>query len=464
MQRGDDYMMRQVPSSYRDNPAPATTPEMQSYYDDPPVQSQPGIHAPSPFHSASNPNFRNSQPSAYAEAPFMPPANPYENLEAPRNSDWLEKTQKSNKRSKFIVIGSVLTLAVLIAVGVAVGVTLTKKSNNDSSSGSGSSASVPPGTNPNNPTNFQKNPALKQVFWGIAYTPIGSQLPNCGATIDSVIEDVQLMSQLTTNVRLYGADCNQSSLILDAIQQTKVNMSVWLGNYPVSTDNGTAYERQKGEIQTALQQFGANNVAGVTVGNEFILDYITNAGETDPNGSAGNQAAAMLIPWIKDTRTMISSLNLGKTIQVGNADAGSYFNTLVLEAVDYGMSNVHPWFANQSIADAAGWTYEFFQQTNVQFAATLPNKPYMYIAETGWPTNTSTLNYNPNDGPSDASIANLQYFVDSFACQATANATEYFFFEYCDQPWQGAEYGGVEGYWGLFDANKNFKNFTLPTC
>lgn len=34
MQRGDDYMMRQVPT-YRDNPALSPTPEMQSYYDDP---------------------------------------------------------------------------------------------------------------------------------------------------------------------------------------------------------------------------------------------------------------------------------------------------------------------------------------------------------------------------------------------------------------------------------------------
>lgn len=83
---------------------------------------------------------------------------------------------------------------------------------------------------------------------------------------------------------------------------------------------------------------------------------------------------------------MLSSLNLGKTIPVGNADAGSYFNTMVLEAVNYGMSNVHPWFANQSIENAAGWTAEFFNTTNVQFAATLPNTPYMYIAETGWPT------------------------------------------------------------------------------
>jgi len=49
-------------------------------------------------------------------------------------------------------------------------------------------------------------------------------------------------------------------------------MNVWLGNYPVSTDNGTAYQRQKGLIQDALQQYGAANVAGITVGNEFILE------------------------------------------------------------------------------------------------------------------------------------------------------------------------------------------------
>ncbi|KAI9567364.1 glycoside hydrolase family 17 protein [Boletus coccyginus] len=393
----------------------------------------------------------------------MQPANPYENLEPPRNSDWLEKTQRSNKRSKFIVIGSVLTLAVLIAVGVALGVTLTKK-NGGGSGGTSSSTSAPPGTNPNDPSNFQKNPALKQAFWGVAYTPIGAQLPNCGVTQDVVVEDIQLMSQITTNIRLYGADCNQSALVLAAIQETKVNMSVWLGNYPVSTDNGTAYERQKGLIQAALQQYGAANVAGVTVGNEFILDYITEAGQTDPNGSAGNQAAAMLIAWIQDTRNMLSSLNLGKTIPVGNSDAGSYFNTQVLEAVDYGLSNVHPWFANQSIADAAAWTNTFFQETNVQAAAALPNKPHMYIAETGWPTDTSTFNYNPNDGPSTASVANLQYFIDTFACQATKNGTQYFFFEYNDQPWQAAQYGGVEGYWGLFDSKGNFKNLTLPDC
>ena len=50
------------------------------------------------------------------------------------------------------------------------------------------------------------------------------------------------------------------------------------------------------------------------------------------------------------------------------------------------MSNVHPWFANQSIANAAGWTAEFFQTTNVAPAQALSNTPQMFIAETGWPT------------------------------------------------------------------------------
>jgi exo-beta-1,3-glucanase (GH17 family) len=63
-------------------------------------------------------------------------------------------------------------------------------------------------------------------------------------------------------------------LQLAAIEATQVNMNVYLGNYPASDDNGVAYERQKGEIQTALQQFGAAHVLGVTVGNEFILESV----------------------------------------------------------------------------------------------------------------------------------------------------------------------------------------------
>ncbi|KAH7926375.1 glycoside hydrolase family 17 protein [Leucogyrophana mollusca] len=462
------YSMQQI-TPYRDNPGASSNPNLQDLYSGAP-HSPSGIHAHSPFDSVNDVSdpARSSlaqTPLAASSSPYMSaPLRNYENLdEAVPNSQWLEeKARKSNRRSKWVVIGSLITILVLVAVGVALGVTLGKKKS--SSGSNNSSSSTPPGTNTADPSNFQKNPALKQSFYGIAYTPAGSQLPDCGNTLDQVIEDIQLLSQLTTNIRLYGADCNQSSLVLAAIQLTKVNMNVYLGNYPAINDNGVAYQRQKGEIQTAIQNYGVNNVAGITVGNEFILDYVTDQGQSDPNGSAGDAAAQQLIPYIQDTRTMIQSMNLGKTIPVGNADAGSYFNTQVLEAVDYGMSNVHPWFANQTIDNAAGWTAEFFATTNVAAAQALSNQPKMYIAETGWPTDTSQFNYSPNDGPSLASVPNLQIFLDTFVCQANQNGTGYFFFEYFDETWKATTYGGVEGYWGLFDSNRNLKNLTIPDC
>lgn len=54
---------------------------------------------------------------------------------------------------------------------------------------------------------------------------------------------------------------------LAVIRATKVNMSVYLGNYPDAADT-----RQKGEVQTALLQYGGANMLCVTVSNEFILD------------------------------------------------------------------------------------------------------------------------------------------------------------------------------------------------
>jgi hypothetical protein len=50
-------------------------------------------------------------------------------------------------------------------------------------------------------------------------------------------------------------------------------MTVYLGNYAIATDNGTAYDRQRDEIQSAIQTYGPDNVGGVTVGNEFMLKY-----------------------------------------------------------------------------------------------------------------------------------------------------------------------------------------------
>jgi len=367
---------------------------------------------------------------------------------------FIEEKPKSRGNRKKWIFGGLAVVGILVVAGIIAGVVVSQTHTSSPSSSSNTAIS-------GDPSRFEKDSRLKQSFYGIAYTPENSIYPNCNINLADVVTDIQLLSQLTSRIRLYGSDCNTTAMVLEAVQLTKVNMTVFIANYPDATDNGVAYNRQKTAIQSAIQSYGTDHIGGLTVGNEFILDYLDANGATDPNSATGNAGAAILTPLIDDTRTMLKDLNIA--LKVGNADAGSFFNSKVLADVDYGMANVHPWFANVSVDDAAAWTWNFFQTVDVELAQGLSNKPDMSIAETGWPTKSSDVG-NESNGPSTASEANLQTFLNTFVCQANANGTEYYFFEFFDEPWKDQQFGGVEGWWGLFNSNRTLKNIEIPDC
>jgi exo-beta-1,3-glucanase (GH17 family) len=383
-------------------------------------------------------------------------------------SEWLEKQQSGSRRSKLLLVGALVTLLVLIGVGVGVGVSVSSKNrtatggnNSNSNNNSNTNSSDPVSqSDPNDPSTFKKDSRLKQSFYGMAYSPNGAIPPACGAVLSEVITDIQLLSQLTKRIRLYGAECEVSHLVLEAIKQTKVDMAVTLAIY-IDPGDWSSYDRQKVAIREALTTYDTKNIAGLTVGNEFMLNYLNTNGGTAPNDAVGNQGADLLIVNITDTRNMLRELGL--SIPVGNSDAGSYFNTKVLEAVDYGMANVHPWFANTTVQAGPQWTWDFFNETNVTPANALSNRPRMSIAEVGWPTASKDAG-NKNNGASDASEPNLQYFLDNFVCQSNQMGIDYYFFELFDEKWKDDLYGGVEGHWGLFYQNKTLKALTIPDC
>jgi hypothetical protein len=81
-------------------------------------------------------------------------------------------------------------LIIATIIGVAVGVPLSKKRNNNNNIAAGNSTgndgnsngseTLPPANNGPDHSVFPKNPYFHQSFYGIAYSPEGSQLPNCG--------------------------------------------------------------------------------------------------------------------------------------------------------------------------------------------------------------------------------------------------------------------------------------------
>ncbi|KWU44761.1 glycoside hydrolase, partial [Rhodotorula sp. JG-1b] len=295
-------------------------------------------------------------------------------------------------------------------------------------------------------------------FYGLAYTPFNALEPWCGASLNNVTEDILLMSQMTTRLRMYGSACNQTQLVLQAIQDTKVNMTVWLGAYV--GDNSTVNAEQQQWVLDALQIYGTDHVSGVTIGNECALFLRTSGRASRPRRRKLTFSVFGYIQF----RTQLAALNLPKTLPVGTADAGSAFtnaNTLAAGS-DFIMANVHPWFGGVPIEQAAGWTWEFFEENDVAISEAVSNKPVPYVAETGWPTASMTPE-NATLGGAVAGVSELQTFLDTYPCQANANESYYFFFEPFDEPWK-VQFGGVEPYWGLFNSDRTLKDITFPTC
>lgn len=89
-------------------------------------------------------------------------------------------------------MGLIVAVVGIIIVAVVVGVVVSnnnKKNNNlstssssDSSTGASANATTQQ-TNPNDPSSFTKDSTLHQSFYGMAYTPVGSQLPDCGNSL-----------------------------------------------------------------------------------------------------------------------------------------------------------------------------------------------------------------------------------------------------------------------------------------
>ncbi|KNZ63274.1 hypothetical protein VP01_1165g4 [Puccinia sorghi] len=298
--------------------------------------------------------------------------------------------------------------------------------------------------------------SFSRSFYGMAYSPKGALLPECGAQQDQVTLEMGKLAQLTPRIRLYGADCNQTELVLEGIKQAgNVDLSVWLGIF--IDGNDTVYERQLKAVTTAIQKYGTEHIAGITVGNEFLLLSYGDGGlPTDPKGVA---ARTTLLNYIKKTNQTLQAMKLDKAIPLGTADAGSAVTKELCAGADYVMANVHPWFGHVPVEQAAGWTWQFFQDFDVNVCAQAPNKPIMYIAETGWPTASDNASMTTN-GPSEASVKNSQTFMDTFVCQANKNQTNYL----KDEEWK-KKYGGVEPYWGLYDFNMKYKDgLKVPNC
>nr|POF22283.1 putative glucan endo-1,3-beta-glucosidase btgc [Quercus suber] len=381
-------------------------------------------------------------------------------------SEWPPEEGGRNKRSRRTVC-SVIVLVIIAALigGIVGGVLASKKSSKG-----GSSAAAKNGElfdiNSSQVQALLNNTALHRVFPGMDYTPLNAQYPECLTTPpdqNNITLDVAILSQLSPAIRLYGTDCNQTEMVLTAIDRLgytdslTVWLGVWLGN------NDTTNDRQIDQMYSLLSSYPESRFAGIIVGNEVLYrkDMTNTSLSTTLSAVRANLTAQSI------------------TLPLATSDLGDDWTADLAADTDIVMANVHPFFAGVTPDVAPGWTWDFWQTHDVALtaAATPPANqtyPRNIIAETGWPSAGgndcgSETTACPDAGSGAvASVANMNTFMDGWVCQALANGTSYFWFEAFDEPWKvifNTALDQWESKWGLLDENRVVKDgLVIPDC
>lgn len=308
------------------------------------------------------------------------------------------------------------------------------------------------------------NSNLHKVFPGIDYTPQNSQYPDCLTDPPSqawITQDVAVLSQLTPVIRLYGTDCNQTEMVLEALDVLQLKDSIKLYAGVWLDTNTTTNSRQLAQLYSMLGKYGSDPFLGVIVGNEVLFRQ--------------DMTETQLIAQITSVRKNLTANGMS-SLKVATSDLGSSWTDTLAEAVDVVMSNIHPFFGGVAAPEAAAWTWQYWQTNDVPTTAGLTGKQQI-IAETGWPSGggndctdgsgTSITCASATAG-AVAGVAEMNTFMSGWICDALSNGTEYFWFEAFDEPWKAIYNTATEKWedqWGLMYVNRTLKpGLSIPDC
>lgn len=348
-----------------------------------------------------------------------------ENGEPAEKSEWLKRQTTGNKKMMWIV-GLIIGVVVVAAVvGGVVGGVLSNN-NDDSSGGSGKSAEEDEnengdlGKDSSEIKALMDNDNLHKVFPGIDYTAWGTQYPLCHTyppSQNNVTRDMAVLSQLTNNVRIYGTDCNQTEMVLHAIDRLELkDMKLWLGVW--LDTNTTTNERQIKQLFDVLDETNDKSIFnGAIVGNEALFRAGNNIATAQKN----------LINYMDEVREKFKKKDID--LPIATSDLGDNWNKELANKADIVMANVHPFFAGVPVDKAAGWTWSFWQEHNV--VLTKGTNKRNIIAEVGWPNgggkNCGTEKAcPPGVKGSVAGVDELNQFMEDWICPSLENGTDYF--------------------------------------
>jgi len=272
-------------------------------------------------------------------------------------------------------------------------------------------------------------PAWPEQISGFSYSPFRlgespqkGQYPND----DEMRQDLEQMSKLTDNIRIYTVEGTQADIPRLAEELgLRVTLGIW-----ISPD----LERNEREIATAIQLANTSrSVVRVVVGNEALFRK-----EVTPEN---------LIKYLDRVRAAVK-------VPVTTSEQWHIWkeNPEIARHVDLIAAHILPYWEFVPMKDSVEFVLDRARELKHQF----PRKPLL-LSEVGWPSNGRMR------GGADATQADQAIYLRTLVNTLNRRGYNYFVIEAYDQPWKASDEGSVGAYWGVYNAERQQKfNFEGP--
>jgi cellulose synthase/poly-beta-1,6-N-acetylglucosamine synthase-like glycosyltransferase/exo-beta-1,3-glucanase (GH17 family) len=273
-------------------------------------------------------------------------------------------------------------------------------------------------------------PDWKGEIGGIAYSPshFYTEDDKDNSLTDAMIRrDLEQLSQMTGRIRTYTVNHGHDRIPYIAKEfGLKVAIGIWLGGDEALND---------AEIAKGLKVINDNpgTVDRVFVGNEVV-------------GVRAELTVEELNAYLKKVREGITV----KGVEIGTADVWGTFirEPGLVENADFVAIHLLPYWEGIALEKSMDYVTDSVALIENKF----PGKKII-IGETGWPSHGRMKR---GAVPSEAFEA---AFLRQFFNLAAHKNYDYYIMEAYDQPWKGAagQEGAVGAYWGMMDAEGQFK-------
>ena len=285
----------------------------------------------------------------------------------------------------------------------------------------------------------------------VAYGPFrDGQAPGAeGPTDEELLEDLRIMAEHWSLIRMYGSEWAEP--VLRLIRQEGLSMRVmvgaWLttevkkgpnGEDVIDADAVAANVRQvNGAIRVAREY--PELVAGVSVGNEIRVFW-----------SDHKVQPKRLIGYVRAVRAETE-------VPVTVADDFNFWNKPesqeVAKELDFIVLHIHALWAGCSLEDALPWTQRIYKEISDAH----PSKTVV-IGEAGWATKKHTEGEQAKLIKATPDKAGQERYWLGLRAWAEEKKVTTFWFEAFDENWKGGPHPDeVEKHWGVFKADRTPK-------